>query len=854
MPTGPTFTNSIGMKFVRIESGELLMGFEGEKLSNEIVTKKSHFTSGDFDEHPRHKVKITSSFHMAATEVTNAQYELFSPEHRSLRGRMDFSKDDNEAVIFVNWYDAQAFCQWLSDKEGLPYRLPTEAEWEYACRAGTTTPFNTGFYLPESISRGYAAFNKFEPADLTVGQSPPNKWGLYDMHGNVEEWCRDWYGPYKGGLEKDPVGRINGDFKVIRGGSHSTVSYYLRSANRMGTIPDDRQWLTGFRIVLGSPPRTTPLPEVEPQPYQLNVSRKIPDDIRKGPDPEQPYFKGPNLVVKIPRESTGPLYGKHGHFMALTDCPNGDLLAAWFTGMHEQGRELSVAASRLRYGQDRWQKASLFWDAPDRNDHAHALWHDGKGTIYHFNGLGVRFRNLAILLRKSTDNAVTWSRARLIFPDHDTARNTVVESVFRAQDGQIILPIDGPSGGSVIALSNNNGISWEIPDGLIRGTHAGVVQLKDGRLMAFGRHGAIDGMMPKSISSDMGKSWSYAAGPFNSIHTGRRLALKRLTSGALFLASFASDMEVHNNSGKQHTVNGLFAALSYDDGKTWPHVRLLVGDGNRREIRTMSGDAMTIDGNAGELYAYLAARQTPDGIVHVISSRNHYAFNEKWIKTLPSPPPLPLPEPTPKQLKVKKDLPDVYEPKGQPSKDNWRWELFSGNKESDIVSTAKDGVLRIHTNDKQSFYFRADQVDGFAAVDSKTGFTAEIKTQIIKHQPNNHGVAFELYDGAGCRYAITITGNGIYWYQGTVRKSAFLPFSEYKPLRENIDNTSGMHTYRLAVRPDRIVQIYRDGELLGTRRSEYRTPRFAYIFFGASTNTEALIDYISFDLTGPYSP
>ncbi len=214
--TAKTFVNSVGMKFVRIEPGSFLMGQKD---------------GGDWDERPVHRVTITRSFWMAVTEVTNAQYEQFEPEHRRLRGKLGFSKQDDEAVVFVSWHDAVKFCEWLSKKEDKPYRLPTEAEWEYACRAGTTTAYHTGDSLPKEFHKN-ARISWFpdparsrknaEPVPLTVGRTMPNPWDLFDMHGNVEEWCSDWYGQYARGAQTDPVGRVGGDFKVTRGGSHST--------------------------------------------------------------------------------------------------------------------------------------------------------------------------------------------------------------------------------------------------------------------------------------------------------------------------------------------------------------------------------------------------------------------------------------------------------------------------------------------------------------------------------------------------------------------------------------------------------------------------------------------------------
>ncbi|MHC4645324.1 MAG: SUMF1/EgtB/PvdO family nonheme iron enzyme, partial [Planctomycetota bacterium] len=278
-----TFTNSVGMGMVRIEPGVFSMGSE----------------DGDFDEVPVHNVTITQPFYISKHEVTNAQYEQFDPDHALIDHR-GFSHQPDEAVIFVSWQDANAFCDWLSQEEGLPYRLPTEAEWEYACRAGTTTKYNTGGTLPGEYENHQVETWGPYPVPLHVGQTPPNPWGLYDTHGNVEEWCHDWYGPYETGSQIDPVGRVDADFRVSRGGSHSTTVYYLRSANRMGTLPQDKHWMIGFRPVIGELPTTEPLPEPGPELYQIDVNQAVPPDINEGPDPNLPYFEGPRTYVKIP--------------------------------------------------------------------------------------------------------------------------------------------------------------------------------------------------------------------------------------------------------------------------------------------------------------------------------------------------------------------------------------------------------------------------------------------------------------------------------------------------------------------------------------------------------------------------
>lgn len=635
MPQGPQFINSLGMKFVRIEPGAFLMGSAEE---------------GDFDERPVHRVTISRAFYLGATEVTNAQYERFDPSHRALRGKLGFAKEDDEAVVFVDWHEAVAFCRWLSEQEGRPYRLPTEAEWEYACRAGTTTAYHTGPKLDHpSFQKNVGRYDIPPPVSLVVGRTPPNPWGLYDMHGNVEEWCLDWYGPYTLEDQVDPVGRADGDFRVTRGGSHSTTLEYLRSANRSGTLPEDKSWLIGFRVALGAVPQGKPLPPPEPPLCQRPSERRMGPEPQ-GPDLSRPYFVGPRTYVKIPPGSDGPLFSKHNHDPAIVECPNGDLLAIWYTCRTEPGRELGLAASRLRQGAAEWDPASPFWDAPDRNDHAPALWCDGK-RIYHFCGLSAAatWGNLAVVLRTSDDSGFTWSKARLIAPEHGR-RHQPVESVFRTRDGTLVLACDavpGGRGGTALLMSRDGSNTWfdpgegkprpEFREGArgawIAGIHAAVAELRDGRLLAFGRGDTIGGRMPQSISADGGRTWTYSASPFPPIGGGQRAVLLRLAEGPLFFASFATKMAMPDASGNVRQVSGLFAALSLDEGQSWP-IRKLITDGG--PPREMDGGGNTgrfiLSRDSAEPRGYLSVCQDSHGVIHLISSKLHYAFNLAWLK------------------------------------------------------------------------------------------------------------------------------------------------------------------------------------------------------------------------------
>jgi formylglycine-generating enzyme required for sulfatase activity len=671
IPTCDEYTNSVGMKFVRIEPGTFQMGQLNTPLPHEILPvfrgrgKFDLLDVGDFDERPVHLVTITGPFYMAAFEVTNLQYEQFDPEHKKLRGKNGFSTEDNEAVVNVSWDDAHAFCRWLSDKDGLPCRLPTEAEWEYACRAGTTTNYYAGDILPEQFNKPGAKVS------LHVGKTPPNRLGLYDMHGNVEEWCYDWYGPYKSQPQTDPAGYIWGDFRVLRGGSHSTPSYYLRSANRMAQLPECRNWLMGFRVVIGQMPHTKSPPTPQPPLNQRHVIQRDPAQVAKGPDSDKPYFRGPYKYVKIPADAIGPLFASHNHDPAIVECPNGDLLACWYTCADEGARELAQAASRLRWPRLDWEPASPFWDAPDRNDHAPAMWFDGKNAIYHFTGVGAdggRGR-MAMVMRTSKDSGETWPRPRAILPDF-TGGHQLSEPVFRMRDGTIVLTVDGRD---TLWMSRDEALTWTNPGGDILGIHAGVTQLQDGSIFALSRSNGDREKMPISISRDRGKTFTYTLSEFTPIGGGQRLVLLRLNEGPLFFASFATEgdgIDITDSTGQKRKIRGLFAAVSEDEGKTWPHKRLVSDDGPGRTVECTDGGAITLSAHSSEYRGYLAVCQSSDGLIHLISSRNHYAFNLKWLKTTPPPAPAP-------PLKVKR-LVETFT--GPTDFDNEDWCEYKGFK------------------------------------------------------------------------------------------------------------------------------------------------------------------------------
>jgi formylglycine-generating enzyme required for sulfatase activity len=239
------FTNSVGMKMVRIRPGKFLMGSPRDE-------------PGRSDEEFQHEVEITRAFYLGVYTVTQAQYQKVvgtNPSHYCATGarRAAVAGIDTRdfPVETVSWDDAVAFCKKLS---ALPaekgarrvYRLPTEAEWEYACRAGTTTAYNCG----KTLSKDQAHFS---PSPLRriakVGSYKPNAWGLYDMHGNVWHMCADWYDAnyYRVSPKKDPPGPAKGTTWVARGGSWYNPASGCRSATRAWVVRDQRNFIVGFR-------------------------------------------------------------------------------------------------------------------------------------------------------------------------------------------------------------------------------------------------------------------------------------------------------------------------------------------------------------------------------------------------------------------------------------------------------------------------------------------------------------------------------------------------------------------------------------------------------------------------------
>ena len=735
-------------EFAMIPSGQFIMGADLDPRYIAAWEEDGWRSIFIQDEFPAKNVFLTDSFEISRYETTNAQFEKFDPSHNEWRGKFnDISSGDNEAVVYVSWEEAVAYTRWLSEIDPVyDYRLPTEAEWEYVARAGTRTPFNDGeqgniyelnpFNLSEmrvmnyqwpypfTWSNGCRSWVSWRPdncvgvedvypdkddiqdADLRVGQHGPNAFGIYDIHGGVEEWVLDWYGPYIPEDTINPVAYKTGDFKVTRGGSHNNHVQHTRSANRMASAINDKHYLLGFRIVrvkegelLNNPRQVQPVrpwaKEVKNTAYSWNEDNSEPkfsmislyervlieeDGSHYGSNEQLRQF-GFDPLKKKPL-LTGPLY-THNHSPTISWAENGDILVSWFSGESEIGPELTLLAcrgKRLENGNLSWTPPSEFLKAADRNMHSSNLLTNSvrlsKGdeepfTLHQMASIGVagRWDKLALGYRKSIDNGASWSPVEMVL-ELDHALNdgcSMQGNMFQTSDGKLFFVTDDETDGdfktSSLIVSEDNGETWERRGhssntaGIerIAGIHAAVAEIEDSNgdgisdLLAFGRDKGrlFDGKAPKSISIDGGNTWTRSASIFPSIGSGRRMALLRLRHSQdypahpgikpLLFISFADDgISARDGEGRMNNVKGLFAALSFDEGKTWPeqYRRVISNLEVYEEMEIVVAPwqrTRKLTKTKGQEEGYMSVTQSPDGMIYLTDGKMVYNFNLAWL-------------------------------------------------------------------------------------------------------------------------------------------------------------------------------------------------------------------------------
>ena len=264
------FENSVGMKFVLIPPGDFMMGSKDSPAQVAQLCAMPNAQPGWFYcEHPRHKVTLTKAYYMAIHELTQEIHEApTSPKggkkggkKKAAREYPDGFKGDSMPASNISWRDIDNLCKTLSKQDSRTYALPTEAQWEYACRAGTDTPFSFGATISTDqanyhghyvYDQGKKGKNRDKP--LPVGSLRPNAWGLYDMHGNVSEWCADRYGPYSSDAVSDPTGPTEGTDYVVRGGSWRSYPGACRSAFR--SSDNSGSYNIGLRLICAIPTKS----------------------------------------------------------------------------------------------------------------------------------------------------------------------------------------------------------------------------------------------------------------------------------------------------------------------------------------------------------------------------------------------------------------------------------------------------------------------------------------------------------------------------------------------------------------------------------------------------------------------
>jgi hypothetical protein len=577
---------------------------------------------GDWDEKPVHNVTISSVFYIQQTEVTAEQYKQFDPTYSA----------SGTYATGLTWHQAVQFARWLSKKENLPYRLPTEAEWEYVCRAGTTSLFWSG--------------------DKPPAEGSANPWNVKNMHTGPSEWLWDYHGTYLPDDQTDPVGADAGMIRVIRGGDRL---YDMRSASRRALPPGcaKRSGFNdiGFRLVIAKMPTNQPAHVV---PFPQECVKQNTEVALYGPDPGKPYFNR-RPAMPIPPENdqddigsfvgVHPAVLAHCHSPGFVALPNGDLLAVYFsssTATTESDNNTTFAQARLRFGAEQWDMADLFVDYANMNDQSALLWND-DGTIWFYAGGRGWPKEVPFKTSISTDNAATWTEVKLPYIEGKVGKFTPqpITVMFRDPDNNIYFTMDGSGASSLLWASSDEGNTWIDMGGRTQGRHSAVLPIKDengnfsGTLLCLGtKKGHFGGnWMQQNISRDWGKTWEEKTkAPFPYLSSNQRGCLRRLQSGKLVFVSDHQSREGQQPEG--YTNHGCFIAISEDEGKSW-HVKTIPGtlthEGRvinaKRKWTSSGGDYGTV--------GYVTVSQSPNGIIHVLTTMNqpclHFEFNEAWI-------------------------------------------------------------------------------------------------------------------------------------------------------------------------------------------------------------------------------
>lgn len=613
--------------YVQVSPGVFQMG--AEPPSN-VMDSGEPRPGPNWDEGPVHEVRITQPYEIAVLRVTRREFARFKPDYEKALKSCEIDRDPDAPAVMVSWDEAMAYCQWLSEREGEPIRLPTEAEWEFAARN----------------------------ADAL---------GLAGIGDGLQEWCMDWWALYPAEPITDPLGARHGNVRVTRNHhprldtrsmsrviERSLDEFRWRVTDRSANLPPVREAGLGLRLVRAALPAGAYI-EPEPAPEVFRQVSQQRCQWKQQPNPDRPLFETQVHIVPpadVMQRRRLPYFSRH-HVANLTWCDNRDLLVTAFTAPTDYSEQKALLLSRLRQGADQWDPPARFIVASDRSVGHGVLFNNGKGEIHYYHplsGMGVK--------HVSKDNGATWSEPRIVHVTPPGGPHfSPMMSIVRRSDGALIMPSDvGRGVGTALFESWDDGESWKeitrygwnaeqfgLPGksaGWIAGIHNSPVELADGSWLSFGRVGDIDGHAPMSLSKDGGRTWTYQASLFPPIDSSQKPVMLRLEEGPILLIWFTDPKETRRRTrgisrqgmdfvdanGAAHRGYGLFATLSRDEGQTWP-VRKLIPEDPDSPWETRYEGGVNMD-----------MIQTPDGHIHLVDSKRYWRFNLAWLnQPMPAP-------------------------------------------------------------------------------------------------------------------------------------------------------------------------------------------------------------------------
>jgi len=561
---GPVWTNSLGMTFVRVMPGTFTMGTgDGHRIQDSGST--------DYDEQPAHEVTITKPFYMLQNKVSQTHYQ---------QSGLPGSASD------ISWDNADAFCQWLSQQDGMSYRLPTEAQWEY------------------------------------VYENPGQ---VQNMSGR--EWTNDWHGVYLANYLVDPVGPSTGLLKVVRRDGQDREAFPPNATSSPWPLPN-----MSFRVVMEFDPPEQAF--VGPPPFPQAAIKQSAAAALQGPNPSVPYFTV-RFAISIPPDNSGvgdasvlgvcPSVMYHQHSPGFEVMPNGDALAVWFSAYEgEFEDDVRFVQGRLRYGSDRWDLPTLFYDFKHMNEQSGLLWTENDGTVWFLGGGRIDGSDrLPFKVGKSTDSGATWTLwLPRISGGVDNFTPQPCQNAFRSPAGDLYFAMDAGGGESFLWRSQDNGTTWRDTGGRTNGRHSTVVPLNNGTVLSIGgKNTDIDGYMPQCTSSNWGGSWgNERRTPFSELGSNQRPCVIRMLNAKL---AFCCDAQ-HRNGDRPDLPypRGCIVAISDNEGSSWYIKNLPV---------TLCHESDRDDGTLG----YSSIRQAPNGVLHILTTMTHpclhYELNEAWV-------------------------------------------------------------------------------------------------------------------------------------------------------------------------------------------------------------------------------